>query len=62
MILSWIIFIGEHVSFYHVLFNAMSLVINSYIPGKVVSAIVFPDRAWRALREVQVKFRGYSNG
>ena len=36
--------------------------INSYIPINGLCAIAFFDRAWRALREVQAKFRGYSNG
>ena len=62
MILNRIIFIGEHILIYHVHFNAMSLVINSYIPEKVMSAIAIPDRAGRALRKEQVKFWGYSNG
>jgi len=33
----------------------MLFVFNSYIPEKVVSAIAFPDRAGRALREVHAK-------
>jgi len=37
-------------------------IINSYIPINGLCAIAFFDRAWRALREVQAKFRGYSNG
>jgi len=36
--------------------------INSYIPKKNVSAIAIFDRAGRALRELQVKFKGYSHG
>ena len=41
--------------------NSKVFSINSYIPKKGLCAIAFFDRAWRALREVQAKFRGYSN-